>query len=137
MEKENLGNRIVQFVDNNLERAERIQSLVEKSKDQAIEFGRIENEKLKIEAETYTKLQEINNEHNQIMSNMDRHYNQQKESMNNMEKIIDKGLNSDNIDMLEIGIRGMLGTIQNKFSSDGLRRIEKKNNIADDDIIEL
>ena len=42
MEKENLGNKIVQFVDSNLERVERIQSLVEKNKDQSIEFGRIE-----------------------------------------------------------------------------------------------
>ena len=36
MEKENLGNKIVQFVDSNLERVERIQSLVEKNKDQSI-----------------------------------------------------------------------------------------------------
>ena len=62
---------------------------------------------------------------------------EQKESMQKMGEVIDKGLNSDNLDVLEMGIRGMLGTIQNKFSSDGLRKIEKKNNIDDDDIIEL
>ena len=71
------------------------------------------------------------------MANMDKHYTQQKESMQKMGEVIDKGLNSDNLDVLEMGIRGMLGTIQNKFSSDGLRKIEKKNNIDDDDIIEL
>lgn len=137
MEKENLGNRIVQFVDNNIERAEKIQSLVEKSKDQAIEFERIQNDRLKIEADTYTKIKEIDNEHTQIMTNMNKHYEKQKDSMEKMKMVIDKGLNSDNIEVLELGIRGMLGTIQNKFSSDGLKRIEKKNNIPDDDIIDL
>ena len=137
MEKENLGNKILQFVDSNLERVERIQSLVEKNKDQSIEFGRIENERLKIEADAFGKIRAIDTEHTQIMANMDKHYTQQKESMQKMGEVIDKGLNSDNLDVLEMGIRGMLGTIQNKFSSDGLRKIEKKNNIDDDDIIEL
>lgn len=136
MEKENLGNRIVQFVDNNIERVEKIQSLVEKSKDQAIEFERIQNDRLKIEADTYTKIREIDKEHAQIMANMDKHYEGQKHSMNVSEKIIDEALRTGNIDFLEKGIVSMLGTIQNKFSSDGLKRIEKKNNIPDD-IIEL
>ena len=59
MEKENLGNKIGQFVDSNLERVERIQSLVEKNKDQSIEFGRIENERLKIEADAFGKIRAI------------------------------------------------------------------------------
>lgn len=123
------ANDITNTILSNKELVDSFNGMLSKASDIAGKAAKIKE----IQAETILKSKKMSIEHEQVMTNMEKHYRQQDKALDISDKVIDEGLNSGNIEMVKVGLTGMLGTIGNKFKSDKISEIESRIRVDDEE----
>lgn len=94
-------------------------------------------ESQKIQSETRLGLKKIEENHKTINKHIDTEYKKQSQTLNKAEDAIDKGLESDNIDLVKAGLETMSGVANHNPMVDLKNHLDSQvnKNFNDDDFI--
>lgn len=94
-------------------------------------------ESKRISSETALGLEKINENHKTINKHIDTEYKKQKQTLDKAENVIDKGLDSGDIELIKVGLNTMMGTANHNPMADLKNHLDDKiqKDFDDDDFI--